>query len=71
MHDIYGCGEAFRIRDIVACLGDEVHFKGGDINEIGKPYDHLKLLRTKLEFGIEYRPEPKILARCSGCSETQ
>ena len=29
--DIYGCGEASSIRDFVACLGDAVQSKGGDI----------------------------------------
>ena len=39
----------------------EVHFKDGDIDEIGKPHDHLKRLRTKLEFGIGLRSTPKYL----------
>ena len=31
------CGDASDIRDVVASLGDEVWFKGGDINVSGKP----------------------------------
>ena len=59
--DICGCGEAWNIRDLVACLSDDVYLRGGDINEIGEPYDHLKRLRTKVEFGIELRPNQQHL----------
>ena len=47
MDDISGSGDAPSIRD----------FKGGDISENGKPYDHLKRLRTNFAFSIELNPK--------------
>ena len=44
-----------------ARLGDEVHFKGGDINDIGISCDQLKRLRTKFEFGIKLLRNPRYL----------
>ena len=51
-------GEASSIRDSVACLGDEVYSREVTSMNFGKLYDHLKRLRTNIEFGIELRQTP-------------
>ena len=57
--DIQVCGETSNIREFVACLSDDVYFKGGNIHEIGKQHDDLRRLRAKFEYGMEFHLNPK------------
>ena len=60
MDDIHGATPSGR-DNFVKDLALEIHFKGGDRCETGRPYEHLKRLRLPMTGETRTQPNPKYL----------